>query len=72
VLYPNGDEVTYDADFHAGFLALFAPPDPEGLGSSDVGKRYNAAANRLDDGGLGPWARRWRDDIIAFVAWAII
>ena len=31
------------------------------------GTRYRAVTRSVDDGGLGPWAARWRDDMIALV-----
>lgn len=65
VVYPNGDEVAYDPVYRDAILSLVANPDPEGRGSKDIGNRYKAALRLVDDGGLGPWAPRWRDDMVA-------
>lgn len=65
VIYPNGDEVAYDPVYRDAILSLVANPDPEGRGSKEIEKRYKAALRLVDDGGLGPWAPRWRDDMLA-------
>lgn len=67
VLFPDGMAVTYDQDWRDAVLGAVGAPDPEGRNSPDVGKRYEAATRFVDDGGLGPWSERWRDDMIALV-----
>ena len=67
VLFPDGMAVTYDQDWRDAVLGAVGAPDPEGRHSPDVGKRYEAATRFVDDGGLGPWSGRWRDDMIALV-----
>ncbi|MBV7340130.1 hypothetical protein KFU94_70380 [Chloroflexi bacterium TSY] len=68
ILYPNGDAVQYDRDYHAAVLGAMSTIEPDGLHSSAIAKRYAARSERwIDDGGLGPWLSRWRDDNIALV-----
>ena len=67
VLFPDGTAVTYDQDWRDAVMGAAAVPDPDGRYSPDVGKRYGAVTRSVDDGGLGPWATRWRDDMIALV-----
>ena len=67
VLFPDGMAVTHDQDWRDAVLGAVGAPDPEGRNSPDVGMRYEAATRLVDDGGLGPWSERWRDDMIALV-----
>lgn len=68
IRYPNGDTIRYDAAYHQAVFDSIVTHDPEGLNSRDIAKRYAARSTRhVDDGGLGPWLPRWRDDNIALV-----
>ncbi len=67
VLFPDGKSVSYDQDWRDAVMGAAAAPDPEGRNSPEVGKRHGAVVRSVDDGGLGPWATRWRDDMIALV-----
>lgn len=67
VLFPDGTTVTYDQDWRDAVMGAAAAPDPDGRYSPEVGKRHGAVTRSVDDGGLGPWATRWRDDMIALV-----
>ena len=66
ILYPNGDAIQYDADYHMAVLGAISADESAGLNSREIAKRYDARAKYLvHDGGLGPWLPRWRDDHIA-------
>ena len=62
VVYTSGDVEPFDPQWLA---AVFSQPST--LSEAGVGERYRFRATMIDDGGLGPWAPRWRDDLLAVV-----
>ena len=62
VLYPNGDHVPFDTEYLDGIFSM--PPDP---GDVTIEERRQYRESMLDNGGLGPWLPRLRDDLLALV-----
>jgi len=60
-----GDSVVrFDPAYQSAVMGLVVDTT-SGRNSSDIAVRYRAALSLVDSGGLGPWAPRWRDDMIA-------
>ena len=62
VVYTNGDVEPFDPEWLAAVFSQPSSPSDAG-----VSARYRYRATTIDDGGLGPWAPRWRDDLLAVV-----
>ena len=62
LIYPDGEQHGVDTAMRDAIFSI--PPFKPEWGIDEV---FEYRKSLLDDGGLGPWAPRWRDDLIATV-----
>ncbi|ANY09383.1 alpha/beta hydrolase [Pseudonocardia sp. HH130630-07] len=63
----DGELVEHDAHFRETFVAMPGRPGYRDKLTGDVATRFAATPGFLDEHGMGPWARRWVDDLRAVI-----
>lgn len=67
VRYPGGDMVRGDPHFHEAFRGLMSDRRYMDKLTGDIAVRLEATSQFLDDKGMGPWSRRWVNDLRAVI-----
>ena len=67
VRFPGGDLVRYDDHFHHTFVELGSDPRFLTKITGEIDERFAVTPGFLDDQTMGPWARRWVDDMLAVI-----
>lgn len=67
VRYPDGELVQYEDRFQDTFVGLFTQPNYMDKLTGDVARRFEVTPQFLDDNAMGPWSRRWVDDMRAVI-----
>jgi hypothetical protein len=67
VRHLDGELVRWDDDFQSSFLGFFTRPEYQEKLTGDADRRRAATPLFLDEEGMGPWSRRWVDDVRALL-----